>query len=113
MADKSKTLSIVFEEAPDRQFFPVGGAWGGPSPDGSTIYAHVYYEYSTLPAMSDHEIDAAGSVDLSKGNQIRRADVTRYVQATLVFSPESAVSMGNWLIKNAQTAIERRGKKKS
>ena len=115
MADKPDkgSLTIVYEEQEPRPTLPVSGAYGGYLPDGATIVAHVYTEFGTIPAMSEHEIEEGGMVNLSKGNLIKRGDVTRKVLATLVLSPESASIVGKWLVEKAQGALEIRGKKKS
>lgn len=105
MAEAEKQpLSIVYEEEEGRPFIPVGGAYGGIAMDGSLVFAHVYAEFGTLPAMEEHEVEADGSVDLSKGNVIRRGTLTRKVLATLVLSPEVAGRMGKWLCEKAETA---------
>lgn len=112
MADKKQTLSIVYEEPPSRPWIPVNGAIGGVSPDGSSVIANLYVEGGTLPALEDHEISVSGSVDLSKGNQIRRGDITRMIQATLVMAPEAAIRIGKWLAEKGQNALDNRSKTK-
>lgn len=104
MAEEKGTLSIVFDERDDRPHIPVSGAVGGPAPNGSMVYAHVYTEFATIPAMEDHSVEEGGRVDLSKGHQIRRGDITRTVLATLVLSPESAIAVGQWLVRNGNGA---------
>jgi len=112
MAEKTPpgTLSIVYEEVENRPNIPVGGAFGGVSPDASMVVAHLYVEFSTIPAMSDHDIGTDGSIDLTKGHHIKRGDVTRKVVATLVMSPEVAVGFGKWMVGYGQKALERRKK---
>lgn len=112
MAEKKPgTLSVVYEELENRPSLPVGGAYGGPSPDGSTVVAHIYSEFGTIPAMEDLDVAEDGSVDTSKGHQIRRGDVTRKVLATLVMSPEVAIRVGKWLVGKGQASMEHRTKK--
>ncbi len=117
MAEAEKEpFSIVYEEEEGRPFIPVGGVYGSITVDGSMVYAHIYSQFSTLPAMDEYEIEADGSVDLSKGNSIRRGNLTRKVLATLVISPEVAGSMGKWLSdksEQAKVAREERSKKEA
>ncbi|OGT95825.1 MAG: hypothetical protein A3I79_08405 [Gemmatimonadetes bacterium RIFCSPLOWO2_02_FULL_71_11] len=108
MADKKGTVSIVYEESEDRPSIPVGGAYGGPSPDGTLVVAHLYTEFGTIPAMEEHDQEEDGKVDLSKGHQIKRGDVTRKVLATLVLSPEVAERVGKWLVQKSKMAMDRR-----
>ena len=113
MVDKKpppSTISIVYEEAPDRPFIPVGGAFGGAAPDGTSVVAHLYNEYGSLPTGSQHEVGPDGEVDLSKGTPSRLSDVTRRVGATLILSPEAAIRLGNWLVKHGADATEHRKK---
>lgn len=112
MAEKKppKSISIVYEEVPDRPVIAVGGAFGGASPDGTSVIAHLYNEFGTIPTATKHEMAADGQVDLTKGIPASRADVTRHVGATLVLSPEAAIRLGNWLTKHGADATEHRKK---
>ena len=105
MAEKIP-ISIVYEESEDRPTIPVSGAFGGIAVDSSLVVAHVFTEYGTLPAMHELESDEAGKVDLSKGNIIKRGDLTRKVLATLVFAPGAAVALGQWLVERGTTALQ-------
>lgn len=111
MVDRKRSkqkLSIIYEEAPNRPILPVGGAIGASSPDGSTVVAHLYNEFVTVPTVAQHEISPGGVIDLSKGVAERRGDLTRLILATLVLSPETAIRLGNFLIKQAGRAMEQR-----
>jgi len=108
MADKGQIVSVLYDEPTPRPCIPITGAIGGPSPDGSSVLAHVYLEYGTIPAREEHEMDAEGQVDLTKGSRISRGNVTRLVQATLSMSPEVAIRLGAWLEQHGRGAIEHR-----
>jgi hypothetical protein len=113
MAEKKKgSITIVYEEAPSRPIIPVGGAYGGPTPDGASVVAHVYAEYVTIPAIQEHQVDERGRVDLGVGKPIKRADVTRLVQASLVLSPEASITIGNWLVEKGNNALQQRAKQR-
>lgn len=101
-------FKIVYEEPEGRLAIPVTGAFGGPTPDGNSVVTHVYVEHATLPSITSAPMDASGTVDLSKGKDVKRADLTRIVQATLVMSPEVAHSMGRWLQDKAKVATQAR-----
>jgi len=105
------SFTIVYEEQEPRPTLPVSGAFGGPLHDGSLVVAHVYAEFGTIPALEEHDVQEGGVVDLSKGHQIKRGDLTRKVLATLVLSPEAAEAFGKWLADHAQKALAFRGKK--
>jgi hypothetical protein len=110
MAEK-QPVSIVYEEQEGRPTIPVSGAYGGPSVDGALVFAHVYTEFGTIPAMEEHEADEAGIVDLSKGNVIKRGDLTRKVLATLVLPPDAAIRLGQWLVSRGKDAKKRSAEK--
>lgn len=110
MSSEEKTVSIVFTSRPDRASIPATGAFGGPTPDGNAIVAHLYVEHGTVPNVMTHRIDTQGRVDFSSGDPVKRGDVTREIQATLLMSPEHALSFGSWLVQHAQNALSRRKK---
>jgi hypothetical protein len=110
VASDGQEVSVLYDEPTPRPCIPITGAIGGPSPDGSSVLAHVYLEYATIPAREEHEVDAQGGVDFSKGSRITRGNVTRLVQATLAMSPEVAIRFGNWLVQNGSNAMEHRKK---
>ena len=110
MPSEEKTVSIVFTSRHDRDSIPVTGAFGGPTPDGNAIVAHLFVEHGTVPSLVTHKVDDEGRVDLSGGDPIKRGDVTREVQATLLMTPEHALSLGSWLVQHAQNALNRRRK---
>jgi hypothetical protein len=105
---KGQSLSFVYEEPPDRPVLPVQGAYGGPSPDGFSVVTHVYSEFATIPAREETHISEGERFDPSKSTFIKRADATRLVVATLVLSPEAAIRVGAWLVKNGELAMEHR-----
>ncbi len=105
---KGQSLSFVYEEPSDRPVLPVQGAYGGPSPDGFSVLAHVYSEFATIPAREETPISEGQRADPSKSTFIKRADATRLVLATLVLSPEAAIRIGAWLVKNGRAAMEHR-----
>jgi hypothetical protein len=105
---KGQSLSFVYEEPPDRPVLPVQGAYGGPSPDGFSVVAHLYSEFSTIPAREEAHLSEGARLDSSKSTFIRRADATRLVVATLVLSPEAAIRIGAWLVSNGRAATEHR-----
>lgn len=105
---KGQSLSFVYEEPPDRPVLPVQGAYGGPSPDGFSVVAHIYSEFATVPAREEVGLSEESRRDPSKTTYIRRADGTRLVLGTLVFTPEAAIRIGAWLVQNGKAAMEHR-----
>lgn len=105
MAEK-RSFSISYEEEEGRPTLPVSGAYGGASVDGTMVVAHIYSEFGTLPALEEHEISEEGVIDLTKGNFIRRSDLTRKILATLVMSPEVAGRLAKWLSNKADRAAQ-------
>jgi hypothetical protein len=106
MSDQKDSMSIVYEEPDDRPTVVASGAYGGPSPDGSVVVAHLFTEYGTIPSIEEHTVQQGGVVNLEGGSRIKRGDVTRRVQATIVLSPESAARLGKFLLEKAQLASQ-------
>ena len=105
------TVSIIYEQVEGRPNLPVGGAYGGPSPDNTTVVAHLYSEYVTVPSLDELDVGPDGVAKAAQGHQIKRSDITRKVLATLVMSPEVAISVGAWLADRGRLAMKHRGQK--
>ncbi len=107
MSQNKKQFTIGFEALKDKPTYAVNGAWGGTTPDGSNIVAHVFVERYSLPnyLTYDSEADAESvRVDRESEQRISRADITREVQASLVMTPESALRFAGWLREKAMQA---------
>lgn len=101
----SKEASIVYETAKDHRYIAVNGVYGGPSPGGSTVVAHLLVGHMSIPSSVTHPMDENGVVDMSQEHRIARGDVTRSVQATLVLTPEHAKTIGAWLVANGEQLL--------
>jgi len=104
-----KSLSIVYEKKADVQTFPVSGAYGGPTPDNMGIATHFFIEFAAIPHSTQLTIGSDNKFHPNSGEDIKRGDVVRQVQATAFMSPEAAIVIGEWLIKNAKELQKRRG----
>jgi hypothetical protein len=105
---RQESLTIHYEEADGKRAAPVSGAYGGPSADGANVIVHVYSEWSMVPSIQQLPIDEKGVVHVSEGQTIKRGDLQREVQATLVMTPEVAVRIGEWLVGKGAAAIQAR-----
>lgn len=109
---KDVKYTIGFKSNPEKPTIPVGGAWGGPSPDGSVVVAHVFVESFTLPNYLTYQgkIIDGGKVKINAKTEERVTmnDITREVQATLVMTPEVAMSFATFLKSKAQSAFRTR-----
>ncbi len=106
-------FNIGFEGLRSKPYLPVGGAFGGATPDATAIVAHVYVEHTALPhhLLYDREVEGDEvKVNLQSEERVSRNDITREVQATLYMPPEVAIVFGQWLIQHGQTAIQKRGR---
>ena len=98
--------------AANKPTYAVGGAFGGPTPDGSAVVAHLYVEYGALPSYMTYEkieTEEGERIDLSSEQRVTRHDRIREVQATIHLTPEVAIALAQWLVQNAQIALKRRG----
>lgn len=110
MADaEEKTITIVYDRIEDCPDLPVGGAYGGVSPDVTTVVAHLFTEFGTVPAAVTHPRTKDGAIDLQKGDYLRTGDITRRLVATLHMSPDVARRVGEFLIEKANFAENNAG----
>jgi hypothetical protein len=110
MPETPKHISVVYEHSKAGvPTIAATGAFGGTSPDQSSVVAHLYVEHGTTPSHVIHQVEEGGIIDLRGGEETKRGDVTRTIQARLVLSPEAAVSLGHWLTRHGQQAIDARG----
>lgn len=93
-------ISITYSERTDKPTIAFTGVYGGPAPDGSAVVAHLFVEYGTIPIAAKHEIE--GPKILKRDVEVlKKSDVTREVQGTLVMSAESAAMLGKFLQEKA------------
>ena len=107
---KDTTLSFHFEDTPEKRALHVSGAYGGPVPDGSVVIAHVYVEMPMIPSLQQYPVAETGGHLTQSGppQVIKRGDFTREVQATLILTPEVAISVGDWLREKGVRGLEAR-----
>ncbi len=108
MSAEPDSISIVYEEVENRPTIVATGAYGGPAPDGSVVVAHLFTDFGTIPSIEEYEVTEGGLVNLETGNRIKRGDVTRRVQATLVLSPESCIRLATFLQEKGRIALDAR-----
>jgi len=108
MSEETPKIRIAFEKSAHHVTIPVNGAWGGPSNEGRTLIAHLYTTGNTIPKYLKFEKEEAeeGRIDARKGQAIAESTVTREIQATLVLTPEAAISIGNWLVERGKQIKE-------
>ncbi|MFV1980266.1 MAG: hypothetical protein ACC655_03865 [Rhodothermia bacterium] len=110
MTDK-KQLTFVYEHSRNHTTVAVNGAFGGPSPGGTEVVAHLYLESWALPSLTQTPIDKDGKIDVENEERTSRGDIARIVQTTLTLTPEAAISVGNWLIDHGTKAAAKRQSK--
>ena len=103
-------FTVRYEEVPDRPYIPVNGAFGGPATSGSTVVAHLYSEFVSIPSRIDAEFDQRGTADLDKGRTTKASNVTRHIIATIVLAPDDAITIGTWLADKGKLAKENQAK---
>jgi len=91
---KSKMIYSGYQHAP--RFF-VNGVWGGPLSQGH-IVAHFLFKHLTPPETS--EVDESGQTTSQEGV----LDVHE-VMVSLVLPPEEAKSIGEWMIRHAESIL--------
>ena len=111
MSNDKQRISVIFEKSKNKQTIPVTGVWGGPSPDGYSIVTHFYVEHNTTPNAIESTFEEDKPYNPNLGDQIKRGDITREIQTSLVMSPEQAISIGKWLAQKGQLIIDERSKR--
>ena len=106
--EQKQEITFVYQNAENKNSIPATGAQGGPTPDGASVVANLYVEHQSIPHSVTRGIED-GKLDLTQpGREIKRGEVTRDVQATLVLTPEHAVQLGEWLQRMGNEANRRR-----
>ena len=90
-----ETASIFYEDRPGKPTLAVTGAFGGPTPDSLNVVAHLYVEHAMVPSIAEFERTEDGVY--KQAREITRGTGKREIQATLVLTPQAAVSIGQWL----------------
>lgn len=98
------TASIFYEDRPPKPTLAATGAFGGVTPDGQNIVAHLYVEHMMVPSIAELKRTEDGGYEQAR--EIKRGDVRREIQATVVLTPKAAVSIGSWLIAHGTRAAE-------
>ena len=91
--------------------YPVGGAYGGPTPDGTAVVAHFYIEYVATPYHLRYDKVKEGDTErvlLETEEKFASNDITRELQTTVFMTPEVAMTIGQWLVEKGQAAKNRR-----
>jgi hypothetical protein len=104
---KPETASIYYEDRPGKPTLVATGAFGGATPDGQHVVAHLYVEYGTVPSVAELEHKGDGVYEQTR--EIKRGYARREIQATLVLTPTAAASIGQWLGKHAHATLNREG----
>ena len=112
--EQDPMFTIGFEQASNKPTFAVGGAWGGPTHDGSAVIAHLYVEYGALPnylRYDTEEREGKTHIIPDSEQRVTRNDRIREVQATIHMTPEIAIVLAQWLVEKAKIALSiREGK---
>lgn len=109
MPEEKKEIAFIYEKNKDAKTVPVNGAYGGPTPDNSGVVVHFYLEYATIPHSTDITIEPGQKTfNPQTGRNISRGDFTREIQSSIFLSPESAITIGNWLIDKAKIVNARK-----
>ena len=97
-----QTAAIYYDERPGKPTLAATGAFGGPSPDGHNVIAHLFVEHSMVPSIAELEISEDGSARSLR--EIKRGEIKREIQASIVLTPKAAISIGTWLVNHGNTA---------
>ncbi len=89
------TASIYYEDRVGKPTLAATGAFGGPSPDGHNVVVHLFVEHGMVPSIA--ELERTGHGKYQQSREIKRGNIRREIQATLVLTPAAAVSIGHWL----------------
>ena len=103
MGENEKIIKIEVDQAKEFRLVPATGAMGGPNPQGEII-CNFFVEHPKNPSL---EV----SLDKTTGRPVREVSVSpntfvRQLQIAVVMRPDIALSVGQWLIKQAKTVMQ-------
>ena len=110
MADAPKEVRIVYTDRSDKPTVPATGVYGGLTSEGSQVVAHFFVEFGTIPSVIKHNFDETGNLREQNVELAKRSDGTREIQATVIMSPENALTVGLFLQEKARLALSLRAK---
>ena len=105
---ESTDVKIKFREAPYYRKLPASGAFGGPTPQGD-IVCNFYLEQQILPSSVTMKV-VQGRLTHEEFQYEKGEYYERELQVGLVLNPQTAKSIGEWLVKRADEVISRRQK---
>jgi len=88
------------------QKLPANGAIGGATPRGE-VMCHFYFESVVLPNSAELLVEGSGPVK-EISTESSEYNIVRELQAGIVLSPETAKSVGEFLIRNAEIVLKKR-----
>lgn len=100
MENKEK-VTIVFEKNKNHIMAPITGAWGGLTPDQSSILINLFCDQPTLPSYQNINIAEDKSLDMEHSENVARGDITREVFGTFTMSSKTARAIASWLERYA------------
>jgi len=101
--DPDSTVRIEFIKDDDYRLVPVTGAWGGISPQREVI-VDFYVDRRSNPTSVEIETDQGKSKELSRIPDPQ--PIHRHVSFGVAMRPDIARSIGEFLIENADKALE-------
>jgi len=109
---ENEEAEVIYEKSNSHITIPANFGFGGVSPNGNNVILNLINEQITIPSYETFKMHEDGKIDLRKGKRISRGNITREILATVFLPPESAVEIGQWLVKQGKAAIEGREKRK-
>jgi hypothetical protein len=100
-----KEISIKYEKSQDFKYIPATGAGGALSPQGEII-CNFFIEQIDFPKTGKIIIDQETQEHIEDRDQNENIDITRELQVGVVMRPDIAISVGEWLIREATKAIK-------
>ncbi|MHB8406431.1 MAG: hypothetical protein ACYDCJ_13535 [Gammaproteobacteria bacterium] len=95
-------IDVTCTNLPEFRYHPVSGGFGGVTPYGQILLA-LYHEHGETPARVTVVIDDAGK---PTEQPLGVLPVVRDVLFGMQLTPEQALAIGNWLVQNANQAME-------
>ena len=101
-----KNLRVIYSESKYYQKIPANGAVGGATPRGE-VMCNFYFESVVLPNSVELLVEGSGPVK-EIATKSSEYDFVRELQVGMVLSPETAKSVGEFLIRNAEIMLKKR-----
>ena len=99
-----RNVVVKYQEAPGYKKVGATGVYGGVTPTGH-ILCHFFMDWREIPPIQEHTIQPDGAL-ITKELSDTLPVIIRELQVGVLFAPQIAKSIGEWLIQQSDIVIQ-------